>query len=118
MFRLEIVQLKGEYKNRFRNISRLIDCVGCDKCQLWGKVPTQGYKTTSDCPRGMQAGFDEIVSSNQSQIVLDQHVPESFQTSQDSVKHVRTGQVPGTILPGTADAASSYGIRFDLTFRF
>jgi ERO1-like protein beta len=37
--------LKGDFKNRFRNISRVMDCVGCDKCRLWGKLQTNGYGT-------------------------------------------------------------------------
>ncbi|KAM3067629.1 endoplasmic oxidoreductin-1 [Clarireedia jacksonii] len=35
--------LKEDFKNRFRNVSRIMDCVGCDKCRLWGKVQTAGY---------------------------------------------------------------------------
>lgn len=37
--------LKEEFRNRFRNVSRVMDCVGCDKCRLWGKVQTAGYGT-------------------------------------------------------------------------
>ncbi|KAK5992456.1 Endoplasmic reticulum oxidoreductin-1 [Cladobotryum mycophilum] len=37
--------LKEDFRNRFRNVSRLMDCVGCDKCRLWGKVQTNGYGT-------------------------------------------------------------------------
>ncbi|KAH8173836.1 endoplasmic reticulum oxidoreductin 1 (ERO1) domain-containing protein [Sarocladium implicatum] len=37
--------LKEDFRNRFRNISRMMDCVGCDKCRLWGKVQTAGYGT-------------------------------------------------------------------------
>ncbi|KAI9828909.1 MAG: endoplasmic oxidoreductin-1 [Phylliscum demangeonii] len=37
--------LKDDFKHRFRNVSRLMDCVGCDKCRLWGKVQTAGYGT-------------------------------------------------------------------------
>lgn len=37
--------LKEDFRNRFRNISRLMDCVGCDKCRLWGKLQTNGYGT-------------------------------------------------------------------------
>lgn len=37
--------LKEDFRNRFRNVSRLMDCVGCDKCRLWGKVQTSGYGT-------------------------------------------------------------------------
>lgn len=34
-------QLKAEFKEHFRNISRIMDCVGCDKCKLWGKLQIQ-----------------------------------------------------------------------------
>ena len=37
--------LKDDFRNRFRNVSRLMDCVGCDKCRLWGKLQTTGYGT-------------------------------------------------------------------------
>lgn len=37
--------LKQEVKNNFRNISRIMDCVGCEKCRLWGKVQTNGLGT-------------------------------------------------------------------------
>ncbi|PGH16388.1 hypothetical protein AJ80_05238 [Polytolypa hystricis UAMH7299] len=35
--------LKEDIRNRFRNVSRLMDCIGCDKCRLWGKLQTAGY---------------------------------------------------------------------------
>ena len=34
-------QLKIEFKEHFRNVSRIMDCVGCDKCKLWGKLQVQ-----------------------------------------------------------------------------
>lgn len=37
------VGLKEDFRQRFRNVSRLMDCVGCDKCRLWGKLQTAGY---------------------------------------------------------------------------
>lgn len=37
--------LKADFRNRFRNVTRLMDCVGCDKCRLWGKLQTNGYGT-------------------------------------------------------------------------
>ena len=39
------MELKEDFRNRFRNVSRLMDCVGCDKCRLWGKLQTVGYGT-------------------------------------------------------------------------
>ncbi|KAI0066136.1 endoplasmic oxidoreductin [Artomyces pyxidatus] len=37
--------LKAEFKEHFRNVTRIMDCVGCDKCRLWGKVQTMGLAT-------------------------------------------------------------------------
>ncbi|EEP76696.1 endoplasmic oxidoreductin 1 [Uncinocarpus reesii 1704] len=37
------IDLKEDFRNRFRNVSRLMDCIGCDKCRLWGKLQTAGY---------------------------------------------------------------------------
>lgn len=42
LFRTDL-SLKDDFKQRFRNVSRIMDCVGCDKCRLWGKVQTAGY---------------------------------------------------------------------------
>lgn len=37
--------LKEEFRQHFRNISRIMDCVGCDKCKLWGTLQIQGLGT-------------------------------------------------------------------------
>ncbi|KAI9508229.1 endoplasmic oxidoreductin [Russula earlei] len=37
--------LKEEFKQHFRNVTRIMDCVGCDKCRLWGKIQTTGLGT-------------------------------------------------------------------------
>ncbi|XP_055956793.1 ERO1-like protein beta [Patella vulgata] len=42
---VEAKLLKEEFRNHFRNVSRIMDCVGCDKCKLWGKLQTQGMGT-------------------------------------------------------------------------
>lgn len=34
----QAAKLKEEFREHFRNISRIMDCVGCDKCRLWGKL--------------------------------------------------------------------------------
>ncbi|KAL7075008.1 hypothetical protein ACQ4LE_005559 [Meloidogyne hapla] len=34
--------LREEFRRHFWNISRIMDCVDCDKCRLWGKVQTHG----------------------------------------------------------------------------
>ncbi|KAF8894054.1 endoplasmic oxidoreductin-1 [Infundibulicybe gibba] len=37
--------VKEEFKTHFRNVTRIMDCVGCDKCRLWGKIQTTGIAT-------------------------------------------------------------------------
>uniref|UniRef100_A0A4W3IJ81 Endoplasmic reticulum oxidoreductase 1 beta n=1 Tax=Callorhinchus milii TaxID=7868 RepID=A0A4W3IJ81_CALMI len=41
----EAKTLKEEFRLHFKNISRIMDCIGCDKCRLWGKLQTQGLGT-------------------------------------------------------------------------
>ncbi|XP_063982903.1 ero1-like protein [Diachasmimorpha longicaudata] len=41
----EAATLKEEFRQHFRNISRIMDCVGCDKCKLWGKLQIHGLGT-------------------------------------------------------------------------
>ncbi|XP_056442703.1 ERO1-like protein beta isoform X1 [Gadus chalcogrammus] len=43
--KLEAKILKEEFRLHFKNISRIMDCVGCSKCRLWGKLQTQGLGT-------------------------------------------------------------------------
>ncbi|KAI9866647.1 MAG: endoplasmic oxidoreductin-1 [Trichoglossum hirsutum] len=52
--------LKEDFRNRFRNVSRLMDCVGCDKCRLWGKLQTTGYGAALK----VLFEFDEFGQSN------------------------------------------------------
>lgn len=37
--------LLGEYRSRLQNISKLMDCVGCGRCRLWGKLQVHGLAT-------------------------------------------------------------------------
>ncbi|XP_063040715.1 ERO1-like protein alpha [Engraulis encrasicolus] len=41
----EAAKLKEDFRMTFKNISRIMDCVGCFKCRLWGKLQTQGLGT-------------------------------------------------------------------------
>ncbi|XP_022146611.1 endoplasmic reticulum oxidoreductin-1-like [Momordica charantia] len=38
-------EVKQQIQNQFRNISALMDCVGCEKCRLWGKLQVLGLGT-------------------------------------------------------------------------
>ncbi|EPY53899.1 ER oxidoreductin Ero1a [Schizosaccharomyces cryophilus OY26] len=41
----ESQKFKETFRKHFRDISRIMDCVGCDKCRLWGKLQITGYAT-------------------------------------------------------------------------
>lgn len=45
LFQGDAQKLKEDFKVHFRNISHIMDCVGCDKCRLWGKVQITGMGT-------------------------------------------------------------------------
>ena len=57
-------QLKHEFREHFRNVSKVMDCVACDKCKLWGKLQTNGLGTAlkilfSEEPHEYSAAFDD-----------------------------------------------------------
>ncbi|CAI8018828.1 ERO1-like protein alpha [Geodia barretti] len=37
--------LQEAFRAHFRNITRIMDCVGCSKCKLWGKLQVHGIGT-------------------------------------------------------------------------
>lgn len=39
-------ELKRQLQATFQNITRVMDCVGCEKCKLWGKLQTLGRQAT------------------------------------------------------------------------
>lgn len=45
MFVQDTQSLLPEFRSAFRNISMIMDCVGCEKCRLWGKLQFLGLGT-------------------------------------------------------------------------
>lgn len=41
----ENLNIKNEFRTKFKNITKLMDCVTCDRCRLWGKIQSTGYAT-------------------------------------------------------------------------
>ncbi|VEU24169.1 DEKNAAC105386 [Brettanomyces naardenensis] len=54
----DAAEIKDEIKENFRNVSRIMDCVHCDRCRLWGKVQTTGYGTALKVLFDLQKGKD------------------------------------------------------------
>jgi len=42
MFVNERATLRNVFRGTFRNISSIMNCVGCEKCKLWGKLQLEG----------------------------------------------------------------------------
>ena len=61
--------LKEDFRNRFRNISRLMDCVGCDKCRLWGKLQTAGYGTALKVLFEIDNNAEEVPALKRTELV-------------------------------------------------
>ena len=38
-------ELKRDLQKHFQNITLVMDCVGCEKCKLWGKLQILGKKS-------------------------------------------------------------------------
>lgn len=41
----EGISVRKQFQQHFRNISAIMDCVGCEKCRLWGKLQFLGVGT-------------------------------------------------------------------------
>lgn len=68
-------KLKEEFRQHFRNISRIMDCVGCDKCRLWGKLQIHGLGTAlkilfSGKFDGMDPAGRDLTHANKSKFQL------------------------------------------------
>ena len=77
------MELLSEIQYKFYNISRIMDCISCDKCRLNGKVQVRGLATTlkvlflPDSKKGeilKQISNQEIVSVIQLLIKLSESI--------------------------------------------
>lgn len=55
----DMTALRQEFFDRFHNISRIMDCVGCQKCRLWGKVQVLGLGTAIKILLGSEADMTD-----------------------------------------------------------
>lgn len=63
LFQGDAAVLKEQVRLKFMNVSRIIDCIGCDKCRLWGKIQVQGLGTALKILfSGDMAGPDTVIN--------------------------------------------------------
>ncbi|GAA5936422.1 ER oxidoreductin [Sporobolomyces koalae] len=74
--------LKTEFKEHFRNVSRIMDCVGCDKCRLWGKMQITGLGTALKLlfsePRTLNSFDSKTKETTQGRVVLSRSEVVAF----------------------------------------
>ncbi|ETN81333.1 endoplasmic Reticulum Oxidoreductin 1 [Necator americanus] len=99
-------ELREEFRSHFLNISRIMDCVACDKCRLWGKVQIHGMGTAlkilfSDLPHShYRIGADGVTQGAPFQLTRNEVVSlfQSLGRYSSSIKEV--GEFRKEMLPG------------------
>jgi len=102
------ITLKEDFRNRFRNVSRIMDCVGCDKCRLWGKLQTAGYGTALkvlfefgngdvDAPKPLLRRTELVALIN----TLDKisHALKAMERFRKMITDEETGETNNVVLP-------------------
>ena len=46
----DAADLRRQLQTHFRNITSIMDCVGCEKCKMWGKLQLLGAASTGSNP--------------------------------------------------------------------
>eukprot|EP00698_Gefionella_okellyi_P018354 TRINITY_DN5494_c0_g1_i1.p1 TRINITY_DN5494_c0_g1~~TRINITY_DN5494_c0_g1_i1.p1 ORF type:complete len:437 (+),score=66.33 TRINITY_DN5494_c0_g1_i1:36-1346(+) len=80
--------LREGFRRRFVNISRIMDCVGCERCQLWGKVQTLGVGTALKL-LFCDASNADCIPTRQEVVAL-LHVLRQLAESVSILQHVRS----------------------------
>lgn len=70
-------ELREEFRSHFHNVSKIMDCVGCDKCRLWGKLQAHGIGTA------LKILFSDLPTSHYRNIKGELHTP--FQLTRNEV---------------------------------
>jgi hypothetical protein len=82
--------LKEDFRNRFRNISRIMDCVGCDKCRLWGKLQTAGYGAALKVLFEFDNNSEDIPMLKRTELVALFNTLARISSSLEAIKKFRT----------------------------
>eukprot|EP00798_Chlamydomonas_sp_ICE-L_P013399 gene13400-19250_t len=92
--------LRAQVQDSFRNITRLMDCVGCEKCKLWGKLQTLGIATalkvlfsSSDCDGQIpnHGGPSSSLKLERNEVIALINLLERFSTSIEIYRSMSAG---------------------------
>ncbi|KAI6250981.1 Endoplasmic reticulum oxidoreductin-1 [Erysiphe necator] len=79
--------LKEDFRKRFRNVSSIMDCVGCDKCRLWGKLQIAGYGTALKVLFESENNSKDVPKLKRTEIVALFNTLARVSSSIDTVKY-------------------------------
>lgn len=95
--------LKNEFRDKFRNVTRLMDCVHCERCKLWGKLQTTGYGTALKILFDLKNPNDSINLKRVELVAL----VNTFHRLSKSVESIENFEKLYKIQPPTQDRASA-----------
>eukprot|EP01018_Ginkgo_biloba_P021464 Gb_24195 [translate_table: standard] len=103
-------ELKRQIQLQFRNISALMDCVGCEKCRLWGKLQILGLGTALKILFSMDSNdsLNQSVQLQRNEVIalinLLNRLSESVQTVHALAPLAKKDVKEGYILPQFPDS--------------
>ena len=71
------VELKRDLQKHFQNITLVMDCVGCEKCKLWGKLQILGEQAEAQCHDYARAFLSAVLSLGRSDLMFSSGMPSS-----------------------------------------
>lgn len=80
-------QLELQFREKFQNVSRIMDCVTCEKCRLWGKLQTMGLGTAIKIL--LADDVSTIPTLHRNELIALINVANNLSRSVDGVKMMR-----------------------------
>ncbi|RLN54346.1 hypothetical protein BBJ29_002077 [Phytophthora kernoviae] len=80
-------QLEVQFREKFQNVSRIMDCVTCEKCRLWGKLQTMGLGTAIKIL--LAEDVSAIPTLHRNELIALINVANNLSRSVDGVKMMR-----------------------------
>lgn len=80
-------ELEFQLRSKFQNISRIMDCVACEKCRLWGKLQIMGIGTAIKI--NLADSVEDLPPLNRNEVIALINVLTRLSESVDAVRLFR-----------------------------
>jgi len=100
-----------ELRGHFLNISAVMDCVGCEKCKLWGKLQMLGLGTALKVLFPPHSGARLVLARNEviALVNLLHRLAESLRAAAAMNDAIRKGEVDLRSAPAAHEERSPFG---------